>query len=50
MLINKHQCADYIQGYVFSTPVSTESILEMVDGLAKKQSAKQSVRSGKNVA
>jgi diguanylate cyclase (GGDEF)-like protein len=45
-LINKHQCADLVQGYVFSTPVPSQSILGMVDSLTKKQS----ISSGKNVA
>jgi diguanylate cyclase (GGDEF)-like protein len=45
-LINKYQCADYVQGYVFSTPVPTERILAMVESLAKKQI----IRRRKNVA
>jgi diguanylate cyclase (GGDEF)-like protein len=45
-LINKHSCADLIQGYVFSTPVPSQSILGMVESLTKKQS----VHTGKNVA
>ncbi|PZM08512.1 putative bifunctional diguanylate cyclase/phosphodiesterase [Rhizobium tubonense] len=36
-LINKYQCADFVQGYVFSTPVPTERIIAMVESLAKKQ-------------
>lgn len=45
-LINKHHCADYVQGYVFSTPVPMQNILDLVDSLSKKQSLRQ----GKNVA
>jgi diguanylate cyclase (GGDEF)-like protein len=45
-LINKYHCADFIQGYVFSIPVPSESVRGMIDSLAKKQSA----RRRKNVA
>jgi diguanylate cyclase (GGDEF)-like protein len=40
-LINKYQCADYVQGYVFSTPVPSDRIVMLVDGLAKKQVARR---------
>lgn len=45
-LINKYHCADFVQGYVFSTPVANEAILSMVAVLDKKRA----VRVAKNVA
>lgn len=45
-LINKYNCADYIQGYVFSPPVASQKILAMTETLSKKQSS----RRRKNVA
>ncbi len=35
-LINQYQCADLVQGYVFSKPVSKETVLSMVADFAKK--------------
>lgn len=45
-LINKFHCADFVQGYVFSMPVSNEMIHAMVAGLDEKRAA----RVAKNVA
>lgn len=35
-LLNKYRCADLIQGYVFSMPVPSASILGLADSLSKK--------------
>ena len=45
-LLNKHQCADLIQGYVFAAPMSNAALLELVDRLDKKpmQSEKRGVQ------
>jgi diguanylate cyclase (GGDEF)-like protein len=38
-LIGEYDLADIIQGYVFSVPVSRESVIEMVDNLDRNQPA-----------
>ena len=45
-LLNKYQCADFVQGYVFSMPLPNEDFLALAEGLVKKQAAGR----GKNVA
>jgi diguanylate cyclase (GGDEF)-like protein len=40
-LIRRYNCADFIQGYVFSIPVSSESIRDRIAGLSKKQSTRR---------
>jgi len=36
-LINKYHCADFVQGYVFSRPISNADVLALVDTLEKKR-------------
>jgi diguanylate cyclase (GGDEF)-like protein len=45
-LINKYECADLIQGYVFATPTPNERIMPLIEALGKKQA----VRRRKHVA
>ncbi|TCL69628.1 EAL domain-containing protein [Rhizobium sp. BK251] len=40
-LINKHDCADFIQGYVFSRPVPSQGVLDLVDALSKRQTSRR---------
>ena len=39
MLLNKYQCADLIQGYVFSVPLPSKSLLGLMEALASKSAA-----------
>lgn len=41
MLLNKYQCADLIQGYVFSVPLPSRSLLGLMEALANKSAATQ---------
>jgi diguanylate cyclase (GGDEF)-like protein len=45
-LINKYHCADFVQGYVFSRPISNEDVIALVETLDKKRKSGRS----KNVA
>ena len=38
-LINKYHCADLVQGYVFSMPVSNQAVITLAEGLAKRLAA-----------
>jgi len=40
-LINKYECADLVQGYVFSMPIPNERIIPLIDALGKKQVARR---------
>jgi EAL domain-containing protein (putative c-di-GMP-specific phosphodiesterase class I) len=42
-LINKFQCADLVQGYVFSMPVANETIHSMVATLDKKRGQRATI-------
>lgn len=35
-LINKHQCADLVQGYVYATPQSSSAVIELVERTKKR--------------
>ena len=40
-LINSHRCADYIQGYVFSMPISSEAVITLADTVSRKRAARK---------
>ncbi|MDF1633822.1 EAL domain-containing protein [Mycoplana sp. MJR14] len=48
-LINKYNCADLIQGYVFAAPMSNAAIIDLTQALARK-AASNRAKSGRHVA
>ncbi|SOC36863.1 diguanylate cyclase/phosphodiesterase [Rhizobium subbaraonis] len=48
-LINKYNCADLIQGYVFAAPMSTSAILDLTQALARKAGG-AGAKTGRHVA
>ncbi|WP_183804845.1 EAL domain-containing protein [Mycoplana azooxidifex] len=48
-LINKYNCADLIQGYVFAAPMSNSAIIDLTQALARK-AADNRAKSGRHVA
>nr|WP_298102850.1 EAL domain-containing protein [uncultured Shinella sp.] len=48
-LINKHQCADLVQGYVFAAPMSLDALRDLYETLARKSDG-STTRRGRRVA
>ena len=48
-LINKYNCADLVQGYVFAAPMSTAAVMDLTGTLARKAEDTRAKR-GRNVA